>query len=119
MKKYYAPNIEDFHLYYECEVLHDIRLGGLNSGWLEEKVQSGRHLDMIINKLRDKEARTPILTKEQIESEGWKFEVFGFEDIFKETLPPNYEYSNQYPFEHWYKKGNFWLAHYMNNQIFR
>ena len=54
-----------------------------------------------------------MITKEEIESLGWKFNVFGLDDWFKgKTLNDKYVYDKFYPLEHWFKKGDNWLVLY-------
>jgi hypothetical protein len=63
-KEYFIPKLDDFNIDYECEMLTD-------RGWKQYIIHSSRAFidNMIKNSLR-----TPYLTKEQIEKEGWKYE---------------------------------------------
>jgi hypothetical protein len=64
--EYYTPDIEDIRVGYECEWIH------LDKGWIKgvisEKILNDVFGFLFINKI---EKRTPYLTKEQIEAEGW------------------------------------------------
>lgn len=90
--KYYIPDIEDIRVGYECEI-HTMTTGGLiimdmsDGGKSEticephikcwESVKCGldpwneRNPKDIIELLKNGQIRTPYLTKEQIEAEGW------------------------------------------------
>lgn len=63
--KYYIPEIEDIHIGYECEV--HIHSYGQGWRWEPHIYPAGGTLPLEI-----KAVRTPYLTKEQIESEGWE-----------------------------------------------
>lgn len=72
MDKYYTPSIEDIRVGYECE----IKSGSL---WYKEIVQGISKKEGFINTINCDyyinndlyNIRTPYLTKEQIEAEGW------------------------------------------------
>lgn len=77
--KYYTPSIEDICVGYEGEINWD---SSYNNIWtpFKIKVQDGNdaytsELSEIVNAVHDgmSEVRTPYLTKEQIEAEGWEF----------------------------------------------
>lgn len=64
--KYYTPSIEDIHIGYECELFYDNK-------WNSLKIIRQYDLEydwesMIYNKT----IRTPYLTREQIEQQGWE-----------------------------------------------
>lgn len=69
--KYYTPAIEDIHVGYECEILN-----GYNE-WYSIKIELGHIFNDFLFYTRDvskelsKIFRTPYLTKEQIEAEGF------------------------------------------------
>lgn len=63
--KYYTPDLEDLYVGYECEVsengskfLGPMKINSRMIGGIDDFILS---------------VRTPYLTKEQIESEGWEF----------------------------------------------
>lgn len=64
--KYYTPDIEDFYIGYECELLYE--------DW-EKSIYSTTHVDFfnIEHLIKLNRVRTSFLTKEQIEAEGWTF----------------------------------------------
>lgn len=66
---YYTPELSDLHIGYECE----INLGGV-VGW-EKHTISMRDFEFTkpLHNNNLGAYRTPYLTKEQIEAEGWKF----------------------------------------------
>jgi hypothetical protein len=94
MNKYFTPDIEDIHIGYECEY-HGMTTGGLyffnENNTKDEKISiepfievwypikcsldpwDKRKPEEIIELLKNNQIRTPYLTKEQIETEGWKF----------------------------------------------
>lgn len=69
---YYTPSIEDIHVGYECEIYN------ANSEWFPITITLGHIFNDLLFYTRDisKELtnlfRTPYLTKEQIEAEGWE-----------------------------------------------
>jgi hypothetical protein len=74
--KYFTPDIEDFHIGYECELLMNTNVSILNptSNAPEFKpfIFEKNKIELLIE-LYDS-IRVPYLTKEQIEAEGWKEE---------------------------------------------
>lgn len=94
--KYYTPDIEDIKVGYECEI-HTMTTGGLIILDMLDKEESKTiqqpnieywvpikcDLDIWDNKtphqivklLNNNQVRTPYLTKEQIEAEGWIFKI--------------------------------------------
>lgn len=85
MKQYYTPSIEDIRVGYECE-----RYSGYGSHVTNDRshedwwkpfqiketdyyshVEGGCEMDDIFGDLKNNRLRTPYLTKEQIENEGW------------------------------------------------
>jgi hypothetical protein len=72
--KYFTPDIEDFHIGYECELLMNTNVSILNptSNAPEFKpfIFEKNKIELLIE-LYDS-IRVPYLTKEQIEAEGWK-----------------------------------------------
>lgn len=63
--EYFVPKIEDIRIGYECEVKWYTRD---NQEWRKFIVD----LETINNMKSTQDVRTPYLTKEQIEAEGWK-----------------------------------------------
>lgn len=75
---YYTPSIEDIHVGYKCEVygqsttkliknisFHEVTVG------LHMEVGKSVGINQIPNLIKKEYIRTPYLTKEQIEKEGW------------------------------------------------
>jgi hypothetical protein len=75
--KYYTPELSDLYVDYECEIF---RAGEYSSGW--EPIVWGED-DFEINRCNHK--RTPYLTREQIEAEGWR-EIHSDEYIIQGEL---------------------------------
>lgn len=71
MDKYYTPEISDLYLGYECEVDKNI-YADKNPDW-EAIVASENNMgdEGLLAKCRTGKVRTPYLTREQIENEGW------------------------------------------------
>lgn len=72
-KEYFIPKLDDFNIDYECEMLTD-------RGWKQYIIHSSR---AFIDNVIKNSLRTPYLTKEQIEKEGWKFVFQGQWDTFQ------------------------------------
>jgi len=86
-EEYYTPNIEDIKVGYECEVQNIIRALThsvdyvirtdivYDENWVKVIVDYPVYLQIhyYIELLESTHLRTPYLTKEQIEAEGWKF----------------------------------------------
>lgn len=96
-KKYYTPDIEDIRVGYECEC----RLP-FHRDWLKEVISKydAIYFSAYMNYLKDSNLRTPYLTKEQIEAEGWK------ELSYK---------SGKYDGRLAWEKGNYFLILYEDN----
>lgn len=76
--KYFIPKIEDIFIGYEFETLLNLELGSsLQNGWNKYTIDLENNIDdlfiEIVDTIKKKNIRTPYLTKEQIESEGWLF----------------------------------------------
>ena len=76
--KYFTPDIEDIHIGYECEILYPHNMIEYNEK-LNENLWE-KHKFELIESLADGSSmsidyiyRTPYLTNEQIEAEGWKY----------------------------------------------
>jgi len=70
--KYFTPDIEDLHIGYELEVNYNFKL---NDIFHKKIIDSFEQLSDIHSRMPgDCVIRVPYLTKEQIESEGWKEE---------------------------------------------
>ena len=74
--KYFTPDMEDFHIGYECEIR---TLTIWKSGKFPEILELNSELDEFgkdsLMKAAHAILRVPYLTKEQIETEGWKENV--------------------------------------------
>lgn len=109
--KYFVPDIEDFHVGYECEV-------NWNRAYVDEFIPIKLKIcDELDNGVRDcynsnvedvliayddgyAEFRTPYLTKEQIEAEGW--EVIDDKNPAKFKHPVEVDVQVIYDFENHY-----------------
>ena len=81
--KYFTPSIEDIRLGYEAEALLPSTDSWVCDTWTPFTIDpmkyshytpwegDGTHFDDVVNRLSLKQIRTPYLTKEQIEAEGW------------------------------------------------
>lgn len=84
---YYTPSIEDIHVGYECEIYN------ANSEWFPITITLGHIFNDLLFYTRDisKELtnlfRTPYLTKEQIEEEGWLYKNNSGLLAFQRTKP--------------------------------
>lgn len=67
--KYYTPDIEDLFVGYECEMDWASMAGG-RFNWLRTTI-GVQDLGGILSFINCKTIRTPYLTKEDIEKEGW------------------------------------------------
>lgn len=71
--KYYTPDIEDIHIGYECQTRWSDEVGVNGTEWKDLIIS-----DTIgFHKWQLPVLRTPYLTREQIESEGWRFQHQG------------------------------------------
>ena len=81
MDKYFIPKIEDIHVGYECQFCNQCWSTPLqsdlvvpepkNQGWWNIKITTDHDFEELEWLLGDS-IRTPYLTKEQIEAEGWE-----------------------------------------------
>lgn len=75
--KYFTPDIEDIRVGYECEIFWNYNYLPENE-WCKVKALEGSTEDFDLydfsSRIKKNEIRTPYLTKEQIEVEGWRFE---------------------------------------------
>jgi hypothetical protein len=62
MDQYFTPDISDLYIGYECEIFHE----GINE-WIKHTIDENSVVHLMFL-----HPRTPSLTKEQIEAEGWK-----------------------------------------------
>lgn len=106
--KYYTPSIEDIRVGYECEIKplnseydwlpaklkHEKGYNGeglynINPFWYSVIDKDGFPVKAIINDLS--QVRTPYLTKEQIEAEGWEIvqENYCVKNQYRLSLLPN------------------------------
>jgi hypothetical protein len=74
--KYYTPSIEDIRVGYECECLWQ---RPEPKTWDRIKItetDTEKYLELsvedVLRRVKSNEIRTPYLTKEQIEAEGWR-----------------------------------------------
>jgi len=89
--KYYTPSIEDLHVGYECEwnTHADPTQIDQFTTWTHHvfTVESLENYGIECMKKNMKHFRTPYLTKEQIEAEGWKIKTYdihkAFDFVFK------------------------------------
>ncbi|MEI8254031.1 MAG: hypothetical protein WCG25_10205 [bacterium] len=72
-KQYFTPDITDIKVGYECEV-NPSSLAGGKDYWVNNIAKSIINLQGLEELLKVDCLRTPYLTKEQIENEGWKEE---------------------------------------------
>lgn len=94
--KYYTPDIEDLFVGYECERIY---YGDDEDTWIPHII--GFEYDWLeIPVNYNKALRTPFLTKEQIEKEGWTFKT---------------EYTGLYRLT--FEKGNSWLGYNPENHM--
>lgn len=74
--KYFIPDIQDLRAGYECELLWNQNMLP-EENWYSIKVNEDgtEDFDFIdwVGKVANSKIRVPYLTKEQIETEGWKF----------------------------------------------
>ena len=91
--KYYTPDISDLFVGYECEkaILDYSSTGLAPVGWEPYKIGQDANWEKGLREMETfilwntRSLRTPYLTKEQIESEGWKYEgakdylLFGYD----------------------------------------
>lgn len=91
-EKYYTPSIEDFRVGYECEFYNkkEWHSSVLQYGIYDDPQWGGLLISMGDGDYwYDKDSvRTPYLTKEQIEAEGWSFDgcVKGEYTFYKGTI---------------------------------
>ncbi len=78
-QQYYTPELEDLRVGYECEVFVERNYKSIK---LNDRTGLQVSIDLIQIGIHD--IRTPYLTKEQIEKEGWKI-------IHEETKPLPYK----------------------------
>ena len=87
MEKYYTPNIEDLFIGYECE--------SYNNGIWEKHTFKDIDYEGILIYLDGIWLQTPYLTKEQIQSEGWKLHDEKHNEFRKGCYVLVYRFSNQ------------------------
>jgi len=69
--KYFVPDIEDLRVGYKCEVNALATADRKEDKWVFTCIQRIDHIERAEIALTLKYLRTPYLTKEQIEAEGW------------------------------------------------
>jgi hypothetical protein len=84
--EYFIPDIEDIYIGYELEHLSA-------NGYIETKFEINSSLHALQELIKLNQIRVPYLTKEQIESEGWKFDynLGDFDYYIKTVNDTNYE----------------------------
>lgn len=110
--KYFTPDIEDIRVGYEYEV--DM----FSNGWEKEIFGDSPswtqwyEKDGFTEALSSKRIRTPYLTKEQIEAEGWKLSKYSmlFADFSKEDFQEDY-------YAYLFTKDNYTLVYNTENKI--
>ena len=71
--KYFTPDIEDLKVGYECELdYYTVTATSHNQGWRNYIINRDVDFQTMFKAIDSKKIRTPHLTKEQIEAEGWK-----------------------------------------------
>jgi hypothetical protein len=70
-EKYYTPSIGDIRVGYECEHYYP------KDGWKYVIIESDTRFKCWEDYIQENRLRTPYLTKEQIEGEGWKGIITG------------------------------------------
>lgn len=96
--KYYTPDIEDIRVGYEYEQYHP-KLYTNNDGEIENRSTWDKNIikeplmygDTLSKNIEKKYIRTPYLTKEQIEAEGWEIvqENYCVKNQYRLSLLPN------------------------------
>lgn len=99
--KYYTPNIEDVRIGYECE--HTTHMSAFELNDTNRIIKDKLYLPDVVSYLSwvmedgeelSKFVRTPYLTKEQIEAEGWEMYSKGIDMWFeKEVLTAEFDWS--------------------------
>tara|TARA_R110000868_G_scaffold14173_3_gene66100 strand:- start:2350 stop:2757 length:408 start_codon:yes stop_codon:yes gene_type:complete len=94
--KYYTPEIEEFHVGFEYEITNGYEW--VKKIFSKEDLKSFLY-EQLENGINQQHIRVKYLDKEDIESLGWS-----------DYIPPQ-EYN------HVWKKGNFWISVWFNNEI--
>lgn len=94
MEKYYTPNVEDIHIGYECEIKPK---GSEEFDWMKYVINGNNNFDRYF---RDS-IRTPYLTKEQIETEGFIdtggiSPFFGQHTMFYKEIEPDSNFKDDF-----------------------
>lgn len=108
--KYYTPDIEDIKAGYYCQTLHSRftvidNVSSYKEEWIDLIIKEFS-FESSNNAIEAKTIRTPYLTKEQIEAEGWKYHA----DKFLESL-------GKEPTHFWFVKNGFGCTFYLNGRI--
>lgn len=93
--KYYTPDIEDIRVGYECELNYtSVTPNEVKKGWLPYIVSVTNDFEVLEKAAKSGMIRTPYLTKEQIEDEGWNIlQIYpnGALIFLKGTIDDGYE----------------------------
>jgi len=117
-KEYYTPEIDELFVGYEYEVIME----GNPKTWVKMIVNSPR-LDYLLNVKNFANGsveysipeciRTKYLDKQDIEQQGWEFNLLGKDDWFKGQIHKDTPYEElHYPFELWFRLDKYWLGFY-------
>lgn len=120
-KQYYSPDLEDLFIGYELEYLFVTT--PMTKLWKPFKIENSFDFNEIwdvFNEGKSTNIRTPYLSKEDIEKEGWEFYPKGYNNFLERALSKSeweraeeYNYdTNSFPFELWFKRGDYYLALY-------
>lgn len=131
-KEYYIPEIEDLFVGYECEKLivltEETDKNVYKSNWVSHTITSvdfsnidTPSYEAMVFRLIN--VRTPYLTKEQIEKEGWEVtnegvDSCGNEIFFKEYKNKLNIFNVKYYLEFTHCNGNFGIRLYMQKSLF-
>lgn len=118
--KYYVPDVSDLFIGYEFEQDSEGRPG--YPDWLPNcKVDDGDDLEYI--RTGEWKIRTPYLTKEQIEKEGWRYNKYSsnfgdFENFLKKGLVDGVEYELELTFKNEIVTIGYDCGEFYNSNIF-
>jgi len=87
--QYYTPNIEDIYIGYECEIysqtsnklISDVKWHSVKVDYYHDETRT-LNVNNIKKVIRKRHIRTPYLTKEKIEEEGWEITFNTIDEIY-------------------------------------